>query len=84
MSESLGERIRKVRIRYGMSQAELARRIKVSLNTMNKIEAGETPDPRASRIKAIADVLGVSADYLLGREDEAGELLPTAVALVGA
>jgi transcriptional regulator with XRE-family HTH domain len=74
MSESLGERIRKTRLRYGMSQAELSRRIGVSLNTMNKIEAGETPDPRASRIKAIADVLGVSADYLLGREDEKSEL----------
>jgi DNA-binding XRE family transcriptional regulator len=49
MSELLVDRIRKARIRYGMSQAELARRIKVSLNTMNKIEAGETPDPRASR-----------------------------------
>ena len=84
MSESLGERIRKARIRYGMSQAELARRIKVSLNTMNKIEAGETPDPRASRIRAIADVLGVSADYLLGREEEGGEFFPTAEALVGA
>jgi transcriptional regulator with XRE-family HTH domain len=80
MSELLGDRIRKARIRYGMSQAELARRIRVSLTTMNKIEAGDTPDPRASRIKAIADVLGVSADYLLGREDEAGELLPAAVA----
>jgi transcriptional regulator with XRE-family HTH domain len=84
MSESLGERIRKTRIRYGMSQAELARRIKVSLNTMNKIEAGETPDPRASRIRAIADVLGVSADYLLGREEEVSEFLPAAEALVGA
>jgi len=82
MSESLGARIRRARMRYGMSQAELARRIKISLNAMNKIELGETPDPRASRIKAIADVLHVSADYLLGREDETeNELLPAAVAL---
>jgi transcriptional regulator with XRE-family HTH domain len=42
---------------------------------MNLIESGETPDPRASRIAAIADVLGVSADYLLGREDEDSERL---------
>jgi transcriptional regulator with XRE-family HTH domain len=69
MSESLGERIRNVRLRYGMSQAELSRRIGVSLNTMNKIEGGDTPDPRASRIKAIADTLGVSTDYLLGRKE---------------
>ncbi|HSX82889.1 MAG TPA: helix-turn-helix transcriptional regulator [Candidatus Saccharimonadia bacterium] len=83
MSELLGQRIRRVRIRYGMSQAELARRIKVSLNTMNKIEAGETPDPRSSRIKAIADVLGVSTDYLLGRKaDIDSERWPTGLELV--
>jgi transcriptional regulator with XRE-family HTH domain len=64
-----------------MSQAELARRIKVSLNAMNKIELGETPDPRASRIRAIADVLRVSADYLLGRKDADSEELPTLAAL---
>jgi transcriptional regulator with XRE-family HTH domain len=69
MSEQLGERIRRTRIAYGMSQAELARRIGVSANTMNKIEAGETPDPRVSRIKGIADALRVSTDYLLGREE---------------
>jgi transcriptional regulator with XRE-family HTH domain len=75
MSEPLGARIRRARVKYGMSQAELARRIKVSLNAMNKIELGETPDPRASRIKAIADVLRVSADYLLGRTEEDSEAL---------
>ena len=85
MSESFGDRIRKARIHYGMSQAELARRIKVSLNTMNKIELGETPDPRASRIKAIADVLRVSADYLLGRKDDPESVeCPTGEVLVPA
>jgi transcriptional regulator with XRE-family HTH domain len=84
MSESIGARIRKARVKYGMSQAELARRIKVSLNAMNKIELGETPDPRASRIKAIADVLRVSADYLLGRKDEEGEAEPAMPELVEA
>jgi len=84
MAERLGDRIRKARERYGMSQAELARRIGVSKNTMNLIEASKTPDPAASKVKAIADVLRVSTDYLLGREDEDVELLPAAVALVGA
>jgi transcriptional regulator with XRE-family HTH domain len=45
----------------------LARRIGISNTAMNQIESGKTPDPAASRIKAIADVLGVSTDYLLGR-----------------
>lgn len=74
MAETLGERIRRIRMRYGMSQAELARRIKVTANGMNRIECGETPDPRASRIRMIADVLGVSADVLLGRAQDAGEI----------
>src|SRR5262245_22209983 len=84
MSETFGDRIRKARTHYGMSQAELARRIKVSLNTMNKIELGETPDPRASRIKAIALALRVNGNYLLGLSDKMeSEPLPTAEPLVG-
>jgi transcriptional regulator with XRE-family HTH domain len=78
MAERLGDRVRKARERYGMSQAELA--IGVSKNTMNLIESSKTPDPAASKVEAIADVLQVRADYLLGREEEASELLAAAVA----
>ena len=60
----LGARIRKVREQANISQAELARRIGISKNAMNAIEAGHT-DPRASRIVAIAQVLGVNTDTLL-------------------
>jgi len=60
----LGARIRKVREQANISQAELARRIGISKNAMNAIEAGAT-DPRASRIVAIARELGVSTDTLL-------------------
>ena len=70
MSELLGDRIRAARERYGMSQSELARRIKVSKQTMYQIESNKTPDPGALKVKAIADVLRVSTDYLLGREAE--------------
>jgi transcriptional regulator with XRE-family HTH domain len=81
MADSLGARIRQARLRYGMSQAELARRIGVSKNTMNLIESGKTPDPAVSRIRAIADTLNVSMDYLAGRsKDEESELLAAAVA----
>jgi transcriptional regulator with XRE-family HTH domain len=81
MADSLGARIRQARIRYGMSQAELARRIGVSKNTMNLIESGKTPDPAVSRIRAIADTLNVSMDYLAGRsKEEESELLAAAVA----
>jgi transcriptional regulator with XRE-family HTH domain len=72
MQETLGERIRKERLRYGMSQVELARRIGISKTAMNQIESGETEDPRVSRLRAIADILGVSMDYLAGRQEEDG------------
>ena len=80
MAETLGDRIRKARERYGMSQAELSRRVGISKNTMNLIELNKTPDPAASIVKAVADTLRVSADYLLGRKEEDSEQLATAVA----
>lgn len=61
---TLGDRIRQAREQTDISQAELARRIGLSKNAMNAIEAGDT-DPRASRIVAIARELGISTDALL-------------------
>lgn len=61
---TLGGRIRQAREHADISQAELARRIGISKNAMHAIEAGDT-DPRASRIVAIAQELGVSTDALL-------------------
>jgi len=83
MAEQLGDRIRKARERYGMSQAELARRVGISKNSMNLIELNKTPDPAASIVKAVADTLRVSADYLLGRQDEENEFEPAVEELVG-
>jgi len=72
----LGKRIRLARIRYGISQAELARALGINKNSMNKIEAGLT-DPRASRIAGIAQALHCSTDYLLGLEDPDDDLVDT-------
>jgi transcriptional regulator with XRE-family HTH domain len=65
MSETMGDRIRGARARQRINQAELARMIGISANAMNAIEADEV-DPRISRILRIAQVLGVSMDYLVG------------------
>jgi len=77
MTALLGDRIRTARERYGMSQAELARRIKVSKQTMYQIESNKTPDPGVLKVKAIADVLRVSMDYLLGRTNEEAQTIAT-------
>ena len=66
MGLTLGDRIRLARERYGMSQAELSRRIGISKQSMYQIEANKTPDPGVLKVKAIALTLGVSVDRLLG------------------
>ena len=63
---SIGERVRAVRLARGLSQAELARRVKISKNAMNQIEQGTSPNPRANVMRRLAEVLEVPADYLLG------------------
>jgi transcriptional regulator with XRE-family HTH domain len=73
---TLGDRIRVARVRARLNQAELARRIGVSTNAMNRLEIGITTDPHASRITAIADVLDVSTDYLLGRSAQGNRPVP--------
>ena len=84
MPESLGDRIRKAREYCGMSQATLARRIKVSKQALYQMESGKTADPGALKIKGIALALRVNANYLLGLSDEmTSEPLPTAESLVG-
>ena len=64
----IGDRIRAKRLDYGMSQAELARRSKLSTTAMNDIEKGKTADPGFSVVQRIASTLGVSLDQL-GKEE---------------
>lgn len=69
MANPIGQRIRTAREDYGMSQAELARRIGVSPQSMNAIEM-ERLDPKASLVRRIAQVLRVRGDYLLCLSDD--------------
>ena len=69
MLSNVGLRIRQARLRYGMSQAELARRIGLSKTAMNDLEQGKTLDPHLSHIVAIADQLRLSVDALIGRQE---------------
>lgn len=61
-------RLRKLRERKGMNQKALAECCKLSKNMIGLYEKGER-EPTASVIVAIADFFGVSADYLLGRQN---------------
>jgi transcriptional regulator with XRE-family HTH domain len=69
MTQAIGECIRQARLRYGMSQTELAKRAGLSKTAMNDLEMGKTADPRFSHVLAIADALHLSLDALIGRKE---------------
>ncbi len=61
----VGERVRERREAAGLTQAELARRVYVSRQTVNNWETGKTLIDVQS-LTLVADVLGTSASELLG------------------
>lgn len=58
-----------LRARDNVSREDVARHLGVSAMTIRNWEAGTT-EPSASQVKALADLFGVSTDYLLGRKGE--------------
>jgi transcriptional regulator with XRE-family HTH domain len=82
MKESLGMRIKLARTRRGLNQAELARAIGMSKNSMNLIER-DLRNPGFSWVQKIAEKLNVSLDYLGGRQEQDTERKPTELALAG-
>lgn len=78
--DTLGRRIMSARMRRGVKQAELARAIGISANSLVKIEKGVTANPGALIVRDIARALRVSTDYLLGLSDDIeGAAAPTAM-----
>lgn len=57
------------RVRMGDTQAELAARLGVSARAVNGWEADPTSIPTRQLVK-LADLFGVSVDYLIGRTDK--------------
>lgn len=65
---NFGKRLREARILRDITQQSLADAIGVALRSYQCYEQG-TRQPSLSLVAAICDVLDVSADYLLGRDD---------------
>lgn len=60
------ERLRALRAKKGVSQAEIAKRIYISQPAYAKYELG-TSTPNPETLAAIAEILGCTTDYLLGK-----------------
>ena len=63
-----GKRLRAARIARKYTQQNMAGKLNVSLNAYQKYEQSERPAPYNTLV-AIADILNVPIDWLLGRDD---------------
>lgn len=64
---NFGEKLRELRTSFGMTQAELASRLRVTKSVVSYYELHErTPSPDV--LIKLADIFHVSTDYLLGIE----------------
>ena len=61
----IGENIKRLRLKSGMSQDALSKKANLAFYTLSKIEAGSTPNPTIDTVKKIADALGISLDELM-------------------
>lgn len=66
------DRLRAAREQRGLKQRELSEMCGMGETQINKYENG-AGDPSATNLHAIATVLGVSTDYLLGLSDQPHE-----------
>lgn len=62
------KRLRQMRMKRGFTQQSMADLIGVTLNAYQKYEQAER-NPSLDCLVLIADILNVSIDYLLGRDD---------------
>ncbi len=70
--EGLGARIRKLRYRRGLSQAQLAVKAGVGEKTLKRLEAGRTGTPHPDTLAAIAGALGLAPEQLFSTGGEEG------------
>jgi transcriptional regulator with XRE-family HTH domain len=60
MANKVSNNIRKIRQKKGISQDRLSKEADLALNTIVKIETGESPNPTVETLEKIAKALGVS------------------------
>ncbi len=70
----VGYRIRRRRQMLGWSQGELARRMPMPQSQLSRLERGEFKHVDIWQLKQLIEVLQTSADFLLARSDDPGEV----------
>lgn len=65
-----GEKLRKYRTEKGLTQAELAKRAGLGLNTISNYESGKTYPQNREVYTTLATILGVNPDHLHNENDD--------------
>ena len=65
MCNVLGERIRAIRKRKGLTQEELARKANIPQSSLVELENGKRNDARFDKVCSIADALGIELECLV-------------------
>lgn len=68
---TLGERLKSLREKAGLTREEAAAELKISYWTLAKYETNER-SPDNATLKKLADFYNTTTDYLLGRTDDPG------------
>lgn len=64
-SNSLGQKIKKLRIKLGLSQDDFARKADVPYTTLTKVETGVIKKPSVFVVSKIAKALNVEIEELI-------------------
>jgi transcriptional regulator with XRE-family HTH domain len=67
---SFGERVGLLRRRKGLTQEALGQEVGITQNALSRVERGDIKMLSGTLVALLADALGTSADYLLGRVQE--------------
>jgi transcriptional regulator with XRE-family HTH domain len=65
-----GTRIKELRTKKGMTLDQLAQETGSAKSYIWELENKDPPRPSADKLSAIAKALGVTVDYLFGRDDQ--------------
>lgn len=64
LAEQIGRRLRNLREKFGLSQTELSKRLKIPNQSISNYERGSR-QPDYESLIALADFYGVSVDYII-------------------
>ena len=74
--ETTGERIKRYREAAGLTQEELAVKIKISAQNIYKYEKGIIQNIPLNKIQALSDVFGITPTQLVGWGEDSPDLSP--------